>query len=367
MQKYGGMSLDKMCVQRIFNSLPKGSTILELGSGWCTGELSKKYTMVSVENNIDYLNKYDSDYIHAPIKEKWYDLEEIDFDFDCLLIDGPHHRQGNRKKILDNLSKFGDLSEKMIVVDDTDRKDGRIIFEKLLEKTGKKGKTFQGETKEFGVINYNPSLLIAIPSKDRVDTFREKTLQVLGDHDFTLFVEPQEASDYAEWNPEVIPENDKGICYVMAYIKDYALKHGHDYVLKIDDDVEELDVNALIKEAEYLFDKYDNVGAVSCTRGKRDTWPYMFVDHPLESVFVIRTELMTDETDLYWHDAMQSLKIWSDDYRIVQTGINLSNNVGRFTDKKFYKKNLYEQKVDDFIPLQAGTENELKTILCKKS
>lgn len=208
-------------------------------------------------------------------------------------------------------------------------------------------------------------MLIAVPSKDRADTFQEKTLQVLGDHNFTLFVEPQEADEYAEWDPVVIPENDKGMCYVVAYIKNYALENGHDYVLKIDDDVEELDVDKLIKEAEYLFDKYDNVGAVSCTRNSADNYRFMFVDHPLESVFVIRTDLMTDIKDKdASHDGYQSKKIWDEGYKIVQTGITLKNHIGRLIN---IPPEGYSELTNNFQPLTQGTEEEVQKLLCKKS
>ena len=84
--------------------LPEGSTILELGSGWGTGELAKHYTMYSVEHDEKYLDKYDSTYLHVPLKEHkklknhdttlWYDADILrdmleGLEYDLLLIDGP--------------------------------------------------------------------------------------------------------------------------------------------------------------------------------------------------------------------------------------------------------------------------------------
>ena len=84
--------------------LPEGGTILELGSGYGTGELAKHYKMYSVEHNEEWLDKYDSKYLHVPLKEHkplanhistlWYDADILreklkGIKYDLLLIDGP--------------------------------------------------------------------------------------------------------------------------------------------------------------------------------------------------------------------------------------------------------------------------------------
>ncbi len=93
---------------RLFNwireTLPEGSTILELGSGWATGQFAEHYTMFSVEHSAKYLDKYDSTYLHVPLKEhkqmanhvstKWYDADILKeklkgVEYDLLLVDGP--------------------------------------------------------------------------------------------------------------------------------------------------------------------------------------------------------------------------------------------------------------------------------------
>ena len=65
---FGGWSFSVTCFNYIREKLAKGQTILELGSGWGTGELSKFYKMYSIENENSFINKYNSTYIHAPIK-----------------------------------------------------------------------------------------------------------------------------------------------------------------------------------------------------------------------------------------------------------------------------------------------------------
>jgi hypothetical protein len=92
----------------INNILPEGKTILELGSGTSTGKLAKRYTMYSVEENTEYLDKHKSTYIHAPIVDRWYDAKilrkQLPDKYDLLLVDGPvrtpdHNRSGFVKNL----------------------------------------------------------------------------------------------------------------------------------------------------------------------------------------------------------------------------------------------------------------------------
>jgi hypothetical protein len=86
-------SMSEHVLKFIRNVLPKGSTILELGSGWSTGELAKDYTMISVEENEKFINLYPSTYIHCPVKNGWYDVDilrkNLPKDYDMLIVDGP--------------------------------------------------------------------------------------------------------------------------------------------------------------------------------------------------------------------------------------------------------------------------------------
>ena len=78
--------------------LPKGSTILELGSGEGTAVLAKDYTVYSVEHNPEYLGRHDTHYIHAPLINGWYDPEAVRAGlpdhYDCLIVDGPPQNIG---------------------------------------------------------------------------------------------------------------------------------------------------------------------------------------------------------------------------------------------------------------------------------
>lgn len=103
--KFGGYTISESLFLMIREILPEGKTILELGSGIGTKYLSEFYTMISIEHNKKYVDKYDSTYIYAPLKwikpirglpevDTWYDSEimkkEIPkLSYDLILIDGP--------------------------------------------------------------------------------------------------------------------------------------------------------------------------------------------------------------------------------------------------------------------------------------
>lgn len=123
----------------IINNIEKGSTILELGSGTGTHELGKIYNTHCIEDNDEWVNKYDNlTYYHAPIIDGWYDRSKINNlpkDYKLLIFDGPRGDIG-RTKVLENLDLFN--INVPIIVDDTHRKVERDIAEKLIQLTGKK-------------------------------------------------------------------------------------------------------------------------------------------------------------------------------------------------------------------------------------
>jgi len=130
-QRFGGGSIDRALFDAILEILPKGKTMLELGSGFATGELVKHYTVYSVEHDEKFLDVHHDNYIHAPLvhhKEVkgytdnlWYDREVLrkeipKLDYDLLLVDGPqYHRVGFLKSL-----GFFDLTVPLIF-DDVDR------------------------------------------------------------------------------------------------------------------------------------------------------------------------------------------------------------------------------------------------------
>ena len=138
----------------ICNNIPKGSTILEFGSGTGTIELTKHYTVYSVEQNPKFIGLAEkSNYIHAPIKNQWYD-SEIVFDnipnqYSLLLVDGPLGSQfrNNIKHHWDKLN-----TDVPIIMDDTHR-ESELNFAKETAKTLNKDlKIIDGWQKTFGLL-----------------------------------------------------------------------------------------------------------------------------------------------------------------------------------------------------------------------
>ena len=104
-ENFGVWSIDIELFECIKKLLPPGKTILEFGSGFSTLKLSEFYNVISIEENKNYIGKYKSTYIYAPIKkikpqkhfqefDKWYDADVIQRglqgkSYDLMLIDGP--------------------------------------------------------------------------------------------------------------------------------------------------------------------------------------------------------------------------------------------------------------------------------------
>lgn len=85
------------------------------------------------------------------------------------------------------------------------------------------------------------NILVAVPSKDRVDIWKKYTGSWLTklEHDYKTFVEPQDEEKYksAEIDVEVLDKNDKGLGYAKSKIIEYAEENGYDLIMKCDDDI----------------------------------------------------------------------------------------------------------------------------------
>ena len=130
-------SINKQAMLYILKELSKNNkTILEFGSGNTTELLSECFDVTSVEENIEWVNKFDSEYIYAPIKNDWYNLDSLkksgieNKKFDIIIIDGPAH--GKRHGFLDNLDFFN-IKDSMIIIDDIERDDDATLLKKIEE------------------------------------------------------------------------------------------------------------------------------------------------------------------------------------------------------------------------------------------
>ena len=134
----------------IENNLPKGSTILEMGSGKGTLRLVKNYTVYSIEHSEKWMNRYGSNYIYAPIKDGWYDVESvkkgIPDNYDLLIVDGPTRKidgkKVGRRKLYDYLHLFN--TDVTIIVDDSDRGREMKLLKDMVEKLGRNYNSYKG-------------------------------------------------------------------------------------------------------------------------------------------------------------------------------------------------------------------------------
>jgi len=134
-------SINVECFEKIVEILEFDKTILELGSGKSTELLSMFYNVISVEDDINYLNKYNSTYIHVPVNRDGYDFVSLkklltNINYDLLIIDGPNH---NREKIVDYIKDFN--TNIPILWDDTQVYETHAIAMSI--KLNKPYKTYQ--------------------------------------------------------------------------------------------------------------------------------------------------------------------------------------------------------------------------------
>lgn len=153
-------SLSVEAFQWICTTLPQSSHILELGSGEATRELVKAgYHLISVEHDSAWLGKFDSHYIHAPLKGGWYDASKLvalkDLDYNLILIDGPpactRATKNRRRTFLRHLALFD--TRKSILIDDCQRSGELQLLKDLQERLQRSYELHPCEDgKVFGVI-----------------------------------------------------------------------------------------------------------------------------------------------------------------------------------------------------------------------
>jgi hypothetical protein len=126
--------LSDSAIEFIVEALPKGSNILEFGGGLGTLMLySRGFELLTVEEDIIFVNYCHTNYCFAPIKDGWYDKSAVKRHvegvvFDAIIIDGP--AQGERDKILDcNFIDFD--TPKFILIDDPHRSKDSTLLDAL--------------------------------------------------------------------------------------------------------------------------------------------------------------------------------------------------------------------------------------------
>lgn len=158
----------------LLKTLPEGSTILEFGSGDGTQELSKHYKMFSIEDDSQWVNKFNSTYLHVPLIEyskevfpkgydyfgednKWWynpeilkqQMEKTQPKFDLLLVDGP---KGYRGGLIDYIDLFTQDKNVPIIFDDTHDKYHFKLMELTSEYLNRPFENFKTGNKAHGII-----------------------------------------------------------------------------------------------------------------------------------------------------------------------------------------------------------------------
>lgn len=153
MGNFGGWAMDRSTYDYICEILPEGKTILEIGSGFGTGQLAKSYKMYSIEADLKWVDKYDSTYIYSPIKrydgnyiapdipgEKgWHELGPLELvlpkiKYDLIFIDGPEGCFG-RAGFLKHIDLFN--TNVPIIFDDINREPEFLLMQKVSVSLGR--------------------------------------------------------------------------------------------------------------------------------------------------------------------------------------------------------------------------------------
>ncbi len=151
-------------IEWIKNNVPKGSTILELGSGkGSTLHLCDDYDLYSIEHEKRWMNKFDSTYIYAPIKDGFYDIdvlkEKLPDKYALIFVDGPPRKidgkKIGRKGFGENLDLFN--TDCIIIFDDSDRGRERKLIASVCEQLGRevihyKGHDHRGKGTYFAIM-----------------------------------------------------------------------------------------------------------------------------------------------------------------------------------------------------------------------
>lgn len=163
--KWGGSGIERCLFEFIINKIPSGSTVIEIGSGYCsTQAFSKIYNLFSIENNPKYINLVkDVNYIYAPISNGWYNREivknSIPTNYQLVFVDGPigeclldienSEYHNGRAGILDNIDIFN--KDSIYIFHDTYRINEVKIAMEFAKKLNKKI-TFYNECDFWAVV-----------------------------------------------------------------------------------------------------------------------------------------------------------------------------------------------------------------------
>ncbi|KKN92440.1 hypothetical protein LCGC14_0209310 [marine sediment metagenome] len=154
-REFGGGSINRTVYDYILEVLPENKTILELGSGWGSGELMQHWNLYSIEHKEAWFKLYNPQSFLVPVTHElgWYDIEILKealsgLKYDLLLIDGPHY---GREHFPANLDLFD--TTVLMIFDDVNRSVGQNVIKEVSELVCRPYVIHYPNTKEsFGVI-----------------------------------------------------------------------------------------------------------------------------------------------------------------------------------------------------------------------
>ena len=129
-QDFGVGNISPTVIEFIYSRVKPGSAILEFGSGLGSRELSKAFHVTSIEHDLQFLNRFHSDYIHAELQESdQYYREDAcrralsKQDYDVVLVDGPPaYQRGNCRSRLGFQKYVGHFRKNTVIIfDDVNR------------------------------------------------------------------------------------------------------------------------------------------------------------------------------------------------------------------------------------------------------
>jgi hypothetical protein len=131
--KLGGWSISNELLEDLLK-FPKGTKMVELGSGEGTKHLVSHFNLTSIEQNEQYLNLHHDNYIYATIKNNWFDLSALqgkDLSCDVLLVDAPFG--ASRRGVIDNFKLFNATT---VFFDDVNREKDLAIAKEFCDTYG---------------------------------------------------------------------------------------------------------------------------------------------------------------------------------------------------------------------------------------
>lgn len=197
--------------------------------------------------------------------------------------------------------------------------------------------------------NNKVKLLIAIPSKNRLEVLKKNALNWVGEvgYDFKIFVEPQDSQYDCLKNVVYLKENNRGLGYSKSQIKEYAIANGYTHIFKVDDDVRGFTkFRQILKEDEML--EWIKKVIISSANAFADQrvgaigFPYRFemyekegwtVTKRLQTAYIVPTEFFhADEKVSVFEDFAQGLTVLTKGRLILKygmAGIDMGVGVGK--------------------------------------